>query len=104
VFTMTVFLPLQEGATTPPFPSFLCPASEPTDYWKRVIKAILKAKHIAVVCGEHLETTLRRTQRAWVDGILMPGCVAGFRGRDIRSSWNTRFSFIQWPVSKLEEG
>ena len=57
MFIMTVFLPLQEGATTPPFPSFLCPASEPTGYWKRVIKAILKAKHIAVVCGEHLETT-----------------------------------------------
>ncbi|KAF9645089.1 DHS-like NAD/FAD-binding domain-containing protein [Thelephora ganbajun] len=48
---MTVFLPLQEGTVAPPFPSFLCPASEPTDYWKRVIKAILKAKHIAVVCG-----------------------------------------------------
>jgi hypothetical protein len=56
-FTMTVFLPLQEGTATPPVPSFLCPASEPTDYWKRVIKAILKAKHIAVVCGEHLEVT-----------------------------------------------
>jgi len=54
---MTVFLPLQEGTATPPFPSFLCPPSEPTDYWKRVIKAILKAKHIAVVCGEHLEST-----------------------------------------------
>lgn len=57
VFTMTVFLPLQEGAATPPSPSFLCPASEPSDYWKRVIKAILKAKHIAVVCGEHPKTT-----------------------------------------------
>jgi hypothetical protein len=50
---MTVFLPLREGTATPPSPSFLCPASEPADYWKRVIKAILKAKHIAVVCGEH---------------------------------------------------
>ena len=56
MFTMTVFLPLQEGTATPPFPSFLCPASEPTDYWKKVIKAILKAKHIAVVCGELLLT------------------------------------------------
>ncbi|KAF9790971.1 DHS-like NAD/FAD-binding domain-containing protein [Thelephora terrestris] len=48
---MTVFLPLGEGTATPPSPTFLCPAPEPTDYWKRVIKAILKAKHIAVVCG-----------------------------------------------------
>lgn len=60
---MTVFLPvpLQESTATPSFPPFLCPASEPADYWKKVIKAILKAKHIAVVCGEHLKTTQRRT-------------------------------------------
>lgn len=51
---MTVFLPLQGSTVPPPLPSFVCPASEPTEYWKRVIKAILKAKHIAVVCGEHL--------------------------------------------------
>jgi hypothetical protein len=56
-FAMTVFLPLQQGTATPPVPLFLCPASEPSDYWKRVIKAILKLKYVAVVCGEHLEVT-----------------------------------------------
>lgn len=103
---MTVFLPvpLQEGTETPPFPSFLCPASEPTDYWKKVIKAILKAKHIAVVCGEHPKTTQRRTPHFRVDGVLMLPCVAGFRGWHLCSSWHSRFSFIQRPFSNSEEG
>ena len=104
MFTMTVFLPLKEGTATPAFPSFLCQATEPTDYWKRVIKAILKAKHIAVVCGKHLQIAYRRMLRFWGNGMLMVGCVAGFRGWDLCSSRDPRFPFIQWPFPKFEEG
>lgn len=102
-FTMTVFLPLQGSTATPPLPSFLCTASEPTDYLKRVIKAILKAKHIAVVCGEHLGTTYRFIPHPWVECSCL-AFVTRFRGWNIRSSWHSRFSFIRWPFSNSEEG
>ena len=63
---------------TPSFPSFLCPASEPTDYWKRVIKTILKAKHIAVVCGEPSRDRVAVVRCVfWVD--LSSSCLDAWR-------------------------
>ncbi|OCH95458.1 DHS-like NAD/FAD-binding domain-containing protein [Obba rivulosa] len=48
---MTIFLPLEASAPFPPSPSFLVPSSEPTAQVKKVMKAIMKARRIAVVCG-----------------------------------------------------
>lgn len=48
---MTVFLPLEASSPFPQSPSFLLPAPDPAGELKKVIKAILKAKRIVVVCG-----------------------------------------------------
>ncbi|KAJ8473193.1 hypothetical protein ONZ51_g8029 [Trametes cubensis] len=48
---MTAFLPLDAAAPFPPSPAFLVQSSNPANHVKRVIKAILKARRIAVVCG-----------------------------------------------------
>ncbi|KAI0635732.1 DHS-like NAD/FAD-binding domain-containing protein [Trametes polyzona] len=48
---MTAFLPLDAAAPFPPSPSFLVRSPEPASHVKRVIKTILKARRIAVVCG-----------------------------------------------------
>ncbi|KAI9000513.1 DHS-like NAD/FAD-binding domain-containing protein [Trametes punicea] len=48
---MTAFLPLDAAASFPPSPAFLVPSPDPANHVKRVIKTILKARRIAVVCG-----------------------------------------------------
>ncbi|KAI0833272.1 DHS-like NAD/FAD-binding domain-containing protein [Trametes gibbosa] len=48
---MTAFLSLDAAAPFPSSPSFLVPAADPSSHLKRVIKTILKARRIAVVCG-----------------------------------------------------
>ncbi|OBZ72467.1 NAD-dependent protein deacetylase hst4 [Grifola frondosa] len=48
---MTVFLPLEASSPFPQSPSFLVPSSDPSVHLKKVIKAIMKARRIAVVCG-----------------------------------------------------
>ncbi|KAI0925719.1 hypothetical protein AcV5_008379 [Taiwanofungus camphoratus] len=48
---MTVFLPLEASSPFPHSPSFLVPSAEPSAHVKKVIKAIMKARRIAVVCG-----------------------------------------------------
>ncbi|EED81652.1 predicted protein [Postia placenta Mad-698-R] len=48
---MTVFLPLEASSPFPQTPSFLVPSSDPSAHVKRVVKAIMKARRIAVVCG-----------------------------------------------------
>lgn len=48
---MTVFLPLEASSPFPQTPSFLIPSSDPSAHVKRVVKAIMKARRIAVVCG-----------------------------------------------------
>ncbi|KAI0360065.1 DHS-like NAD/FAD-binding domain-containing protein [Trametes cingulata] len=48
---MTAFLPLDAAAPFPPSPSFLVPTPDPASQVRRVIKTILKARRIAVVCG-----------------------------------------------------
>ncbi|CDO75794.1 hypothetical protein BN946_scf184934.g9 [Trametes cinnabarina] len=48
---MTAFLPLDATALFPPSPTFLIPSPDPASHMKRVIKTILKARRIAVVCG-----------------------------------------------------
>ncbi|KAI0768124.1 DHS-like NAD/FAD-binding domain-containing protein [Trametes elegans] len=48
---MTAFLPLDAAAPLPPSPAFLVPTPDPVSHVKRVIKTILKARRIAVVCG-----------------------------------------------------
>ncbi|KAL1949291.1 hypothetical protein VTO73DRAFT_8172 [Trametes versicolor] len=48
---MTAFLPLDAAAPLPSSPSFLVPSADSASHVKRVIKTILKARRIAVVCG-----------------------------------------------------
>ncbi|KAM5538504.1 hypothetical protein V8D89_007837 [Ganoderma adspersum] len=48
---MTAFLPLDAAASFPPSPAFLVPTPDPAAHVKRVVKAVLKARRIAVVCG-----------------------------------------------------
>ncbi|KAI1786186.1 DHS-like NAD/FAD-binding domain-containing protein, partial [Ganoderma leucocontextum] len=48
---MTTFLPLGAAASIPPSPVFLIPSSDPDGHVKRVVKAVLRARRIAVVCG-----------------------------------------------------
>ncbi|KAI0671535.1 DHS-like NAD/FAD-binding domain-containing protein [Trametes maxima] len=48
---MTAFLPLDAGAAFPPSPAFLVSSPDTASHMKRVIKTILKARRIAVVCG-----------------------------------------------------
>jgi hypothetical protein len=48
---MTLYLPLDTASPFPPSPSFLLPSTDTDDLLNRVIKAIMKAKRIVVVCG-----------------------------------------------------
>ncbi|TDL20745.1 DHS-like NAD/FAD-binding domain-containing protein [Rickenella mellea] len=48
---MTIFLPLEPDLPFPQSPSFLSAVSDPTQHVAKVVKAVLKAKRIAVVCG-----------------------------------------------------
>ncbi|KAI0077877.1 DHS-like NAD/FAD-binding domain-containing protein, partial [Panus rudis PR-1116 ss-1] len=47
----TIYLPLEESLPFPATPGFLAPSSEPSEHVRKVIKNILKARRIAVVCG-----------------------------------------------------
>ena len=49
---MMAFLPLKVAAPYPSSPGFLIPSTDPLGQVKQVIKAILKARRIVVVCGE----------------------------------------------------
>ncbi|KAJ3781661.1 DHS-like NAD/FAD-binding domain-containing protein [Lentinula aff. detonsa] len=48
---MTLFLPLEESTIPTSIPPFVIKSSEPTAQVAKVIKAILKAKRIVVICG-----------------------------------------------------
>ncbi|KAJ6570121.1 DHS-like NAD/FAD-binding domain-containing protein [Mycena vulgaris] len=48
---MTLFVPLDHTARVPASPSFLQDSGNPTVQLEKVIKAILKAKRIVIVCG-----------------------------------------------------
>ncbi|EPQ54204.1 DHS-like NAD/FAD-binding domain-containing protein [Gloeophyllum trabeum ATCC 11539] len=48
---MTVCIPLEAASPIPQTPSFLVPPSDPENQLGKLLKAILKAKRIAVVCG-----------------------------------------------------
>lgn len=48
---MTLYLPLDSASLFPPSPSFLLPSQDTDDQLNKVIKAIMKAKRIVVVCG-----------------------------------------------------
>ncbi|KAH9928339.1 DHS-like NAD/FAD-binding domain-containing protein [Fomitopsis serialis] len=48
---MTVFLPLEASSPVPQAPAFLVPTPQPAAHLGKVIKAIMKARRIAVVCG-----------------------------------------------------
>ena len=61
---MTAFLPLEAATPLPPSPAFLVPSPDPAHHMKRVVKAVLKARRIAVVCGE------------W-RGYVLPWCAVG---------------------------
>lgn len=49
---MTVYLPLEGDLVFPNSPAYLQHVSDPTAHLQKVVKSILKAKRIAVVCGE----------------------------------------------------
>ncbi|KAH9831660.1 DHS-like NAD/FAD-binding domain-containing protein [Rhodofomes roseus] len=48
---MTVFLPLEASSPVPHAPAFLVPTAQPAAHLSKVIKTIMKARRIAVVCG-----------------------------------------------------
>ncbi|KAJ7116455.1 DHS-like NAD/FAD-binding domain-containing protein [Mycena epipterygia] len=48
---MTVFVPLDPSVRAPTSPSFLQVSANPTVQLEKVIKAILKAKRVVIVCG-----------------------------------------------------
>ncbi|KIP08051.1 hypothetical protein PHLGIDRAFT_127294 [Phlebiopsis gigantea 11061_1 CR5-6] len=48
---MTVCLPLGAASPPPQTPHFVVPSADPPPHVKRVVKAILRAKRIAVLCG-----------------------------------------------------
>ncbi|KAI1791933.1 DHS-like NAD/FAD-binding domain-containing protein, partial [Ganoderma leucocontextum] len=48
---MTVFLPLDAAESRPLSPAFLVPSPDPVDHVMRVVKTVLKARRIVVVCG-----------------------------------------------------
>ncbi|KAJ4480018.1 DHS-like NAD/FAD-binding domain-containing protein [Lentinula aciculospora] len=48
---MTLFLPLEEPAPSTSIPSFVIKPTEPTAQVAKVVKAILKAKRIVVICA-----------------------------------------------------
>lgn len=50
---MTLYVQLDKEAPSPQVPAFLSRSAEPATYISNVVKAITKAKRIAVVCGEY---------------------------------------------------
>lgn len=51
-YKMTVYLPLDRDSLFPASPSFLVPSQDPNEQLSKVIKAIMKARRIVVVCGK----------------------------------------------------
>lgn len=51
---MTVFVPLDSSVRAPTSPSFLQVSANPTVQLEKVIKAILKAKRVVIVCGRSI--------------------------------------------------
>ena len=50
---MTVYLPLGAASPPPQTPHFVVPSADPSPHVQRVVKAILKAKRIAILCGKY---------------------------------------------------
>jgi hypothetical protein len=50
-FKMTLYLPLDVASPFPQSPSFLLPSPDLDDQLNKVIKAIMKARRIVVICG-----------------------------------------------------
>ncbi|EGN99156.1 hypothetical protein SERLA73DRAFT_182004 [Serpula lacrymans var. lacrymans S7.3] len=48
---MTVFMPLEADSSPPTSPPFLVHSADPSTQVRRVVKAIMKAKRLVVVCG-----------------------------------------------------
>ncbi|KAF7424233.1 hypothetical protein PC9H_009539 [Pleurotus ostreatus] len=48
---MTIFLPLEPAKTLPSSPPFLVASSDPRTQTAKVVKAILKAKRVVIICG-----------------------------------------------------
>jgi hypothetical protein len=50
---MTVFLPLEASTPFPSSPPFLAESTDTVAQVSKVLKAILKARRIVVICGAH---------------------------------------------------
>lgn len=72
---MTAFLPLEAATPLPPSPAFLVPSPDPASHMKRVVKAVLKARRIAVVCGKYLLGSLSMSD---IDELRTVGQVRGY--------------------------
>ena len=51
-FKMTIYLSLVNDSPFPASPSFLVPSQDPNEQLSKVVKAIMKARRIVVVCGK----------------------------------------------------
>jgi NAD-dependent histone deacetylase SIR2 len=55
---MTLFVPLDADTPLPPTPAFLNEVADPAAEFRKVVKAVLKAKRIAFVCGKLLSAPM----------------------------------------------
>ena len=91
---MTVYLPLEASSPTPQTPHFLVPSADPQPHVQKVVKAILRARRIAVLCGTLFEMPLvcmRDTTHTY------------FRCRHFGAGRHSRLSFGNRLVSDAKE-
>lgn len=51
LFDMTLLVPLDSAVQSPVRPAFVLPVSDPATFTSKVVRAIVKARRITVVCG-----------------------------------------------------
>ncbi len=71
---MTIFLPLEPTKPVPSSPTFLVASSDPQAQTAKVVKAILKAKRVVIICGAQPSFCL---EFCWAGSWLMHGDYAG---------------------------
>lgn len=93
---MTLFLPLEGSSPLPSSPSFLAQVSDSSVQVQRVIKSLLKAKRIAVVCGMSL-----RLECVTLTYQNLYPCLE--RCWNFCQGWHPRFSLLRWAIPKSQE-